>query len=235
MLFPTGKTAPVISELDATMSELLSQCLEIAKHLIDKNQMGAIAVKVGDTFEFSFSNQETEVKKRKSPCKLERDKRRKIIFENRSLDKEKVEPEDGIEKKVDFKISDLGIQTERLEYLDEATQTDINYEDKECQTNPTDREALKINGRGEIEPEENEIIIELRVSHEFKTFEDIKQHVTNHLKLELIGNPWLANSGNHFKTVAFRTSKQGFENWKNRNLNWETANVRPVSVSRIYR
>ena len=47
--------------------------------------------------------------------------------------------------------------------------------------------------------------------------------------------PWIASTGNLFKTICLRTGKENFENWKLNTFNWQESGVRTVTFSRLCR
>ena len=54
----------------------------------------------------------------------------------------------------------------------------------------------------------------MKMKHGMKDWQEIKSYISENLQLPLFGNPWIANNGNHFMTIGFRTKCQDFENWK---------------------
>ena len=63
-------------------SELLSQCLEITKQMINLNQKASINIRLGSDFVFSFNNQEINSEKKKSPSQMKRNFERNETFKN---------------------------------------------------------------------------------------------------------------------------------------------------------
>ena len=95
--------------------------------------------------------------------------------------------------------------------------------------------ALRIDGNGVISPGKGEVLVELSISHDLKTWEDILQVIETKLKMIVSGKPWLANSGRLYKTIGFRTPETDYEQWRAQTFNWQDSGVRKVSSSRLYR
>ena len=223
---------------DAT---LLSQCLEWTKQLMSQNEEVFVNIRMGD-FRFSFDNKKNiQIKKTKSPSQQRRNFDRQAEFKKR-LEKKENNLEASEEKvtteseKKDF--NDEKFHEPKIEVETVATQTDTATLEKETQTEYDQNEPApdntEINEKGEIVPKPNETIIELKFSHDLKNWDEVKMHITENLRLKILGKPWLANNGRHFKTIAFKTLRRDFEIWKQENLNWENI-ARPVTLSRIYK
>ena len=89
-------------------SELLSQCLDLAKQLITLDQKASINVRLGSDFVFSFNNQENISERKKSPSQIKRNFERKETFKN--MKKETIETkENTLEKKPETKDSETQI------------------------------------------------------------------------------------------------------------------------------
>ena len=118
---------------------LMQKCLEITSHVLNKDQRVFINIKIGNSFSFTFNNQESNMDvKKKSPSVTRRDNDRKELFkenlkqegkiESNFVDREKKEVEEivDIEKKDVEKMTDKNCQIwkvkvfsddiERLEY-----------------------------------------------------------------------------------------------------------------------
>ena len=54
-------------------------------------------------------------------------------------------------------------------------------------------EKLKIDDNGAIRPGENEILVEMKLSHGIKNWDEIEILISDNLKLTLFGTPWIAN------------------------------------------
>ena len=95
-------------------------------------------------------------------------------------------------------------------------------------------DTIGVNRNGEIKPRKHESLIELRLDHSVaKSWEDVEDFIRKKVKLPLVGKPWIANNGNLFMTIGFRTIQQEFENWKGKVFNWQSSGVRSVSSSRM--
>lgn len=196
---------------------------------------------MGD-FRFSFDNKKNiQNKKTKSPSQQRRNFDRQAEFKKR-LEKKENNLEASEEKvKTESEKKDLNdekFHVPKIEVETVATQTDTATLEKETQTEYNQNEPapdnIEINEKGEIVPKPNETIIELKFSHDLKNWDEVKMHITENLRLKILGKPWLANNGRHFKTIAFKTLRRDFEIWKQENLNWENI-ARPVTLSRIYK
>ena len=71
--------------------------------------------------------------------------------------------------------------------------------------------------------------------HTVNNWEDIEHLILDKLKMKLIGKPWISNTGKHYMTIGFRTTRQDYENWKIQTFNWQESGIRAVSSSRMYR
>ena len=71
-------------------NELLSMCLEMAKHIVNKKQNTTIIVKVGKEFCFDFSNKNDHVKKKISPSQTKRNRERNEKFQKTKYNEEKL-------------------------------------------------------------------------------------------------------------------------------------------------
>ena len=94
---------------------------------------------------------------------------------------------------------------------------------------------LEIDKNGQIHPKKNEVIVEMKLNHSIKNWQEIETNISDNLQLSLIGKPWIANNGRLFMTVGFRTKIEDFEKWKIRTLNWQDSGIGAVSFSRLYR
>ena len=138
-------------------------------------------------------------------------------------------------------VVDCFTQTEYICKNENESQTEV-ASFKDVEVNTDEEEILKLDGvlgvkeNGAIEARNgNEKVIEMRISHDVKSWEEIELYVQNNLGMTLIGKPWIANSGNLFKTVGFRTTLKDYEGWKIRTFNWQESSIRAVSSSRLYK
>ena len=139
-------------------NELMYKCLEITRHILDDNQKVFINVKIGETFAFTFNNQEKKVQNniiKKSPSSKKRDLERKEVF--------KVKHEK-------FKqTEDATDSTEHSEEkFDEKADTNLNEKEEEV-----------------VENELNEETEEETVQHwKIKVFSDDLDKLENHILVE---------------------------------------------------
>ena len=114
-------------------------------------------------------------------------------------------------------------------HQDEETQTLYTSEDVGTQTDNDKfhlvRNELQIDEHGNISVEESETIIELKFSHGMDNWSKINQHIRESLKMKMKSRAWLANSGPHFKIIAFVMDKAEYEKWKFETLNWENVKI----------
>ena len=231
------------------LSELLSQCVDMTHQLIKTKQRATIDIRIGNEFKFQFCNQEDEAfvhKKKLSPSQRKRNSLRKSEFDNQKR----------VEKTSDDEIK---MENDNLEEIvktkDSETQTNpeevIDKKDIEVQTNCVPVESIGVNTdekvidslentlevdkNGQIHPKKNEVIVEMKLNHNIKNWQEIEANISENLKLTLIGKPWISNNGRLFMTVGFRIRIQDFENWKIRTFNWQDSGIGAVSFSRLYR
>ena len=222
---------------------VLSQCIAMVREMTKSEHCATISVRIGQDFDFSFTNQDFTSTKRLSPSQQNRNKMRKINYEK---NKGAASPhfDDGeqiMNMKQELKTSfsqtdvivssanDMETQTEVVTLKDNA----VNTEEQEIVKLDS---VLNVDDNGTIQARDgSEKLVERRISHNFKTWEEIKHYVEENLGMNLIGRPWLANNGNHYKTVGFRTKAESYEDWKIRTFNWQESGVRAVSSSRLYR
>ena len=81
----------------------------------------------------------------------------------------------------------------------------------------TESDLLEINEKGEIHPRKNEKILEVRISHNVYNsapghWAEVERDISEQLKFTLIGKPWIANNGNRYMTIGFRTFRKEYEN-----------------------
>ena len=232
-----------MASTDCTM--MLAQCLEIVREFARLNQCGSVSVRIGTDFDFSFSNQEIVSSRKLSPSQQNRNKIRRVKYQQSKMEghhlaesrSENRQPEGSIKQE----LVTCFAQTDDICTIEDETQTEA-VTLKDVAVNTEEEEILKLSDtldismNGAIEARNNEEkVIEMRISHNFKTWEDIQLYVKENLGMTLIGRPWLANSGNLFKTVGFRTLLKDYEAWKIRTFNWQESSVRAVSSSRLYR
>ena len=104
-------------------------------------------------------------------------------------------------------MTTIGTQTRSVSFVDAQTETEPNDEVEE---------GIEINENGEIRPKPDQSILEFKISHDFKSWDEVKSEICENYKLRIIGNPWLANNECLFKTVAFVTPTKCYEKWKNK-------------------
>ena len=131
-------------------------------------------------------------------------------------------PEEVIDKK------DIEVQTNCVPVESIGVNTDEKVIDSLENT-------LEVDKNGQIHPKKNEVIVEMKLNHNIKNWQEIEANISENLKLTLIGKPWISNNGRLFMTVGFRTKMQDFENWKIRTFNWQDSGIGAVSFSRLYR
>ena len=203
------------------MSEILRQCMEFTTQLIEKNMEVCINIKINENFNFSFNNAKDTPAfppRKKSPTQLKRDYLRQKVFENKmkeslsdvKTETTEIEVQNKETQTEDSSFEEKCNQTEAKEGIDSETQTELN-ESKIVET-------TEVNDKGEIHPKESQTILEFRISHDFKTWDEVTSEIFESFKLRIIGNPWLTNSERHFKTVAFVTNGSDFEDWKTEHL-----------------
>lgn len=74
----------------ADKANLMKQCLELTKQVLDIQGEAYINIRMGDSFQFTFNNQENVVKK-KSPSQAVRDKLRHQVFKEKKVKEESEE------------------------------------------------------------------------------------------------------------------------------------------------
>ena len=226
--------------------------MEFTTQLIEKNMEVCIKIKINENFNFNFNNVKntpTFPARKKSPSQVKRNYLRQKDFENKvkenlpdvkkeMIDK-RVKHEETQTKESSFETKfaqtevDVGINSQTVE-----TQTSSIKTNAETQTETKDskpEESIVVNEKGEIHPGRDQTILEFRISHDFKSWDEVKEEIYESFKFKLIGNPWLANNGHNFKTVAFVTDKRDFENWKSKTLNSDNGILRPVNFSKPYK
>ena len=229
------------------MSELLRQCMEFTTQLIEKNMEVCINIKINENFNFNFNNAKntpTFPARKKSPSQVKRNYLRQTVFEN----KVKENLLDVKEEATDMKVNNIETQTEDLSSEAKASQTEAeegSNTQTNCEKNNVEtqteliesktEEHVEVNEKGEIHPKQGQTILEFKISHDFKSWDEVKAEIYESFKFRIIGNPWLANNGRHFKTVAFVTDRGDYENWKNRTLNSDNGILTPVSFSKPYK
>ena len=128
---------------------------------------------------------------------------------------------------MDKTTSDAETQTENVLTKSVGTCTDDEFERLEVK--------LELDSNGKINGKENEVILEMKMSHDFNNWEAIEKHVEEKLGMNLIGKPWIANNGRQFITVGFKTLRRNFEEWKIKTFNWQDSGIQAVTSSRLYR
>ena len=227
-------------------TDLLFQCLEWTKQMIDKKQEVVMDIRVGD-FKFSFDNKKSNPTKHKSPSQLRRNFERQEEFKEKQT-KYKIEASEENEGSKETPIKpdtiqkeslDVETQTNVLEIINQETQTSLHTEELGTQTDEMDdlhlvRDSLNLNEKGEIIIDKNETIVELKFSHGMESWKQVNEHIREVLKMKMKSKAWLTNSGPHFKIIAFVMDRGEYERWKYETLNWESI-AKSVKTSRIYR
>ena len=227
-------------------TDLLFQCLEWTKQMIDKKQEVVVDIRVGD-FKFSFDNKKSIQTKHKSPSQLRRNFERQEEFKVKQT-KYKIEASEENEEikeiltkpeTIQKESWDVETQTNTAEISNQETQTSLYLEETGTQTDEVDdlhlvRDSLNLNEKGEIMIDKNETIVELKFSHGMDTWNQVNEHIREVLKMKMKSRAWLTNTGPHFKIIAFVMEKCEYERWKYETLNWENI-AKSVKTSRIYR
>jgi len=239
---------------------LLAKCVKLVEELVNLKLKVTLNVTIGENFSFDFSNQEHEFIhgcKRTSPSQIRRNVHRKMEYEIRKIFKQDfssfqdatIQNQNQVKyENIDCKkkSADSGTQTVIVKTSDIATNTEdagfrkvdtseIGINTINC-TVDTFEEVLKVDKNGTIHSfDESEVLVEMRTSHDFKSWTEIERVINTNLKMTLIGRPWIANNGRHFKTVGFRASKTDYERWKLETFNWQESGVRAVSSSSLYK
>ena len=82
---------------------------------------------------------------------------------------------------------DVGINSQTVE-----TQTSSIKTNAETQTETKDskpEESIVVNEKGEIHPGRDQTILEFRISHDFKSWDEVKEEIYESFKFKIIGNP----------------------------------------------
>ena len=140
--------------------------------------------------------------------------------------KEEVEKADK-ESQVEITVCNNGTQTEL-----QCISVGVNTENQKVTTFKDEDDTVE---KGVMFPKNNEILVEMRFGHSFKSWPDIEEHIRHNFKMTLFGQPWICNNGKHFMTIGFRTIKKDFEAWKGRTLHWKDSGTREVASSRLYK
>ena len=170
-------------------ASLLCQCLEWTKQMTDRKQEVFVDIRIGD-FKLTFDSRKN-AQKHKSPSQLQRNFDRQTEFkrrfrkQSRDLGKDLIET---VEKTVSVKEETkpkVGVKIAETQtfatFQDGESQTDdINSNDKDTQTEEDHEteEGIGANEKGEIVPKPNENILEVKFSHDMKTWEEVKGHIT---------------------------------------------------------
>ena len=219
---------------------LLFECLEWTKQILTMNQEIVFDIKVGD-FKFAFNSRKTNVMKHRSPSQLKRNTERQNEYRRKCT---KLEPK--IEES-ESSVNDVIVEQEIVEkeiqdivkyHHDQETQTLLESEEVGTQTENDEfhlvRKEVQIDKNGNITVDKDETIIELKFYHGMDSWNQINQHVRDTLKMKMKSKAWLANSGPHFKIIAFVMDKAEYEKWKFETLIWENIS-KSTRVSRIYK
>ena len=231
----------------------------LQKKIPPHKQEVIVDINVGD-FNFSFNNK--KINHHKSPSQLKRNFERQKAYEKKFERTESIEEaekyhkdevkseavEEINEQKADpveesEKYSEDNAKTEtfeeKIKVNHQETQTFCNSEDVETQSEDHHelnlvKEELKISKNGDITVDETETIIELKFSHSMDNWSQVNHHIKEVLKMKMKARAWLANSGPHFKIIAFVMDKTDYELWKIETLNWENIS-KSTRASRLYR
>ena len=145
---------------------------------------------------------------------------------------------------------EIGVVKEEVEKADKESQVEITVCNNETQTElqcisvgvntenqkvATFKDEDNTVEKGVMFPKNNEILVEMRFGHSFKSWPDIEEDIRHNLKMTLFGQPWICNNGKHFMTIGFRTIKNDFEAWKGRTVHWKDSGTREVASSRFYK
>ena len=202
--------------------DLLEKCTHMVHSLLDLKENFSLSIVIGDRINFNFSNfdmDNSKLPRRISPSQRKRNYQRKIKYEQERIDK----THDVLTSK-----SDCETQTEEVETVEVGCNTDeVTVEKLE--------DVLKVDSNGTIHPSDGEVIVEVVMSHDFKTWEEIEHHFNDRLKMEVRGRPWIANNGRMYKTIGFRTSNEDYEKWRMVTFNWQDSGIRKVSSSKLYK
>ena len=223
---------------------LLTQCLAMVHQFVDSRQRLTISVRIGNEFSFDFSNQDSRaeiVRKKLSPSQMKRNQLRNFKRIQNLVVSEQLDASGSYKTDVgtntdaddidqDFCetkliVNDSSTQTRSVEHMDCAVNTETIKHDEE----------LKLDKHGHINPQEGEAVLEIRVAHDARTWEDVGLIIKKTLGISMIGRPWIANNGKLFKTIGFRTMREEYEKWKLKTYNWQESGVRSVSFSTLYR
>ena len=216
-------------------SIILSQCMAMAQELTKTKQKAYINIRIWNEFHFEYSNQESEElysKKRLSPSQMKRNLARRKNFEEKKIADDKTDDVKGdIETKGEIEtltnnLELKNVDKDTIEKIDSESQTEIkefktigvNTEEFKVETL---EDKLEVDKNGVIYPQKKEILVEMKVNHGIKNWEEIESIISDNLKLTLLGRPWIANNGRHFLTIGFRTKEQDYENWKLGTFNWQ--------------
>ena len=234
----------------ADVKAVLAQYLEITALVIKMEQRATINISIGNNIKFEFCNKDgtmASTKRKVSPSQMKRNQERKLNYDRKKMletadlneneinddvlvdakDLVKIEPGDQNENDLDKTTSDAETQTENVLTKSVGTCTDDEFERLEVK--------LELDSNGKINGKENEVILEMKMSHDFNNWEAIEKHVEEKLGMNLIGKPWIANNGRQFITVGFKTLRRNFEEWKIKTFNWQDSGIQAVTSSRLYR
>ena len=237
--------------------QLLSQCISMVHELATLEQCASITVKIGSEFNFEFCNKEASSKlgRKLSPSQLNRNRMRRqeyLINKLGTVSKIEEDPSHGslkqngeldmvnsvmintneVETQTDVvELTHFGVNTEIMESVSaEVAHVGVNTEIQKHDS------LLEVDENGVIHPRDhNEKIVEMKINHDFKSWEEVQVFIKENLKMDIIGRPWLSNSGRLYKTVGFRTLSDDYERWKLEKFNWQDSGIRAVSSSRLYR
>jgi len=233
--------------------QLFEKCVTFVHGIIGLNQELELNVAIGNNFMFEFSNMDkrsTSNIRKISPSQQRRNDRRKLQYdqsklfksigtqdlENTARTKEEVKSE-TVEQEA--RVIGLNTVDHTVDKFDKSVQVEVEKIEVGINTDGFNVEkledALNMDNNGNISPAEGEVLVEMTVSHDLKTWEDITHVIKEKLRMTILGGPWIANNGRLYKTIGFRTSEFDYERWRMNTFNWQESGVRKVTTSRLYR
>ena len=179
---------------------MLSQCIGIVQELTRCNQFASFSVRVGGDFEFSYSNQDLVSARKLSPSQQNRNRIRRVNYEQSKSashlvesvlkwENRKFEGNTKQELADNFSQTDTAMLTDTTTCKnDQESQTEaVTYKDVEVSTDEEEIQrldsVLDVKENGVIEARNStEKVIEARISHNFKTWEEIQLYVKETLR-----------------------------------------------------
>ena len=167
--------------VDPTMtseSQLLSQCMGLVHDWLRLNQKAYLNIKIGNDFEFEFSNQERSGyngTKRISPSRRLRNEQRKLSYDQ-SKHCASIKNDENISSFVNRKgeMVDNEAQSDiKKETFDREIQAEVASKDNCTNTENVEvttlEDNLNIAEDGSILPLHGEALVEMRVNHDYKS------------------------------------------------------------------